>query len=63
MSAEFTKFTVRARGEQAEWINSAYELYRGDSVASKRKPMSLNKFLLSLIEEGLSSDIQMVSLD
>ncbi len=53
---EFRKFSVRVKGDTADWILSSYELYRGDAIFQRQKPVSLNRFMVSLLIDSLASD-------
>ena len=55
-SMGFRKFSVRVKMDTADWLLSAYELYRGDEIFQKRKPVSLNRFMVSLLIDSLASD-------
>ena len=47
-------FTIRPEGETSQWIQEAYEMYRRETVLEGFKPLSLNRYLVSLIEDALT---------
>lgn len=51
-----TKYSIRTDKKTAEWIQTAYNVYRQAMVAEGTNPVSLNKFLTSLITDSLLRD-------
>ncbi len=51
-----TKYSIRTDERTSEWIQTCYNLYRTEMTASRMRPVSLNKFLISLITDSLQKD-------
>ena len=51
-----TKYSIRTDERTSEWIQSCYNLYRTEMVSNRMRPVSLNKFLISLITDSLQKD-------
>lgn len=51
-----TKYSIRTDEKLSELIQTCYNLYRVEATKNRDKPVSLNKFLISLITDALSGD-------
>lgn len=50
------KYSIRTDEKTSEIIQTCYNLYRAEATRNRERPVSLNKFLISLITEALKSD-------
>ena len=51
-----TKYSIRTDEKTSQIIQTCYNLYRSEATKNRERPVSLNKFLISLIKEALNSD-------
>ncbi len=51
-----TKYSIRTDEQTSEFIQTCYNLYRTEATRSRERPVSLNKFLISLIIEALKGE-------
>ena len=51
-----TKYSIRTDEQTGKFIQTCYNLYRTEATESRERPVSLNRFLVSLIVEALKGD-------